>query len=87
MSEQPSIYDLDDLRKELNQAMAVAKGELPCPLCDYIRAMPDGAPREAVTEASAGTIGVNKLELIFRRRGVPAARKLIERHRKEEHQP
>ena len=81
------IYDEHDLQKELEAAMAVARGERPCALCDYIREMDTGAPRDAVTEAAAGTIGVHKLDKIFKRRGVPAGRKLIERHRKEEHQP
>jgi hypothetical protein len=76
----------DALLDELVQAKREAAGERDCPACDAILST-TGITREALREALAGTIGVNKLPKILSRHGYTVGRRTIERHRREDHQP
>lgn len=85
------MKDADTARVDLGLALADAEREARhgkvCPLCEYIEKMPEGTVRETLTRAAAGTIGRDKLVAIMRAHGIPAGRRTLERHRREEHTP
>lgn len=56
-------------------------GGPPCKACVFLNTMKASVEREAVRDAMAGNIGVNKLADIFRQHGIPVARRAIETHR------
>lgn len=72
---------LDDLR----QAEAESKGDLPCPLCEYIEGTADDTTRSALRAAAAGTMGLRKLEAIMQKYETGIGRRTIARHRTERH--
>ena len=77
-----------DLLKELDLASKVAKGELPCPICDLVadtslsEDVRDGI-RFAASEESK--IGSKKLGEILSRHELGIGRRAIDRHRAERH--
>lgn len=56
-----------------------------CSLCEYIAEVPDANTKQALSEAAAGKIGLNKLAEILRVHQTGVGRRTIERHRREEH--
>lgn len=79
---------MTDLLNDLRAAEQRAASRVPpCEVCGHIRSMTPGMTRDALIQAAAGTIGVNTLAAIFKAHGIPAGRRTIERHRKDDHQP
>lgn len=74
------------LLEDLERGAAETAKVLPCPLCEYINTQ-DGATREALVAASAGTIGVRKLTAILQQHETGVGQRTIVRHRREEHTP
>lgn len=72
---------LDDLL-EAERVSALTRG---CSLCIYINSIEDPETKEALTRASAGTIGVSVLTRILKGTGV--GNRTIQRHKDEEHTP
>lgn len=70
---------------DLQSAASAAKGERPCPLCEYLDTLEPGALRSTLEDAAAGTIGIRKLEHIFQAHDIPVGRRTIVRHRNERH--
>lgn len=75
---------LDDLYAAQDRARTRVP---PCEICKHIASLEPGETRLVLREAAAGTIGVNTLVAIFKAHGIPAGRRTIERHRKDDHQP
>lgn len=75
------------LLDDLQAAEAKARGELPCKLCDYIRAVDDDDTREALRAAGAGSIGYRALLKILVAHEAGVSERQVRRHRSEGHTP
>lgn len=76
---------MGDLISDLSAARRLAVDGLPCAACEHLATLAAGPERDALRDALAGTIGVNKLAAILRAHDIPVGRRSIERHRKEGH--
>jgi hypothetical protein len=72
---------VSDLASDLAHAKMRAANPNPCKACVYLDTMTPGVEKDQVKDAMAGSIGINTLVDIFRRHGIPVARRAIETHR------
>lgn len=74
----------DQLAGDLLAVLAESKAPNPCKLCTAVEQL-SPADKEALSKVFASGIGIERIQTILARHGIPVGRPTLLKHRRDEH--